>query len=401
MSQPTLFSTTRWTVTELTRRVRARIDSDESLQDCWVEGEISNLSRPDSGHIYFSLKDAAASLRCVIWRTEARRLRVAPQDGMAVAAHGRVGVYEAGGQYQLYADELESAGEGALYQEFLRLKEELEAEGVFDPDRKRKVPEIPRRIGIVTSATGAALRDVINTLRRRMPLAEAVLAASPVQGLDAPPALMAALQALHRERVDVILLTRGGGSIEDLWAFNDAQLVRAVAASETPIICGVGHESDFTLCDFAADLRAATPTAAAELATAVTVDDLTEALTSARERLASAATNLLDVRNGALSSLASQLRLLSPSRRVQSERQRLDELSRRILSTVGQQIRLNALRIQGLSKRLDALNPVAVLERGYAIVTRTVDGSVISRVAQASGDMHVRVSDGDFHVRRA
>src|SRR3990172_12795665 len=193
MAQPSLFSTVRWSVTDLTRRVRERLDSDEMLQDVWVAGEVSNLSRPASGHVYFTLKDSSASLRCVMWKTEARHLRLPLQDGMALEVHGRVSVYEAGGQYQLYTDQIRPIGEGALYQEFLRLKALLEAEGLFDPARKRPIPELPRRIGIVTSATGAALRDMLNTLRRRMPLAEVILAPSAVQGLEAPPALVKAL----------------------------------------------------------------------------------------------------------------------------------------------------------------------------------------------------------------
>jgi exodeoxyribonuclease VII large subunit len=275
MEQMPLFQPAHWSVTELTRRVRLLLDTDPELQDAWVQGELSNLSRPASGHVYFTLKDSGASLRCVMWKTDAARLRVAVQDGMAVEAHGHVSVYEAGGQYQLYVDTLKPAGEGALYAEFLRLKALLEAEGLFDAARKRSIPDLPRRIGIVTSATGAALRDILNTLRRRLPLLEVVLAASPVQGDEAPAALALALAELNRvAEPDVILLARGGGAIEDLWAFNDERVVRAVIASRAPVICGVGHETDFTLADFAADLRAPTPTAAAEMATPITLADL-------------------------------------------------------------------------------------------------------------------------------
>ena len=200
-----------------------------------------------------------------MWKTSALRLGIALQDGMAVEVHGRIGVYEVSGQYQLYADQIRPVGEGALYQEFMRLKTMLEAEGLFDPERKRPIPIFPQKIGIVTSGTGAALRDMLNVLRRRLPLVEVLLAPAPVQGVEAPPALVKALHSLSLQSPDVILLARGGGSIEDLWAFNDERVVRAVAFSEIPIICGVGHETDFTLCDFAADLRAPTPTAAAEL----------------------------------------------------------------------------------------------------------------------------------------
>jgi len=270
--QSSLFATVQWTVTTLTRYIREALESDAQLQDIWVQGEISNLSRPASGHVYFTLKDNGASLRCVVWKSGVARLGVQLQDGMAATAHGRIGVYDAGGQYQLYADQVRAAGEGALFQEFLRLKSLLETEGLFASERKRPIPPLPRRIGIVTSPSGAALQDVLNTLRRRLPLLEVTLAASPVQGTEAPLLLVRALEALNRQRLkpDVILLVRGGGSIEDLWAFNDERLVRAIAASAAPVICGVGHETDFTLADFAADMRAPTPTAAAEVATPTT-----------------------------------------------------------------------------------------------------------------------------------
>src|SRR5512134_40116 len=222
--QPTLFATQQWTVSRLTFHIRKLLEEDEVLQDVWVLGEISNLSRPASGHVYFTLKDSSAALKCVMWKTSATRLRLGLRDGTEVEVHGRIGVYEVSGQYQLYADVIRPVGEGALYQEFLRLKAMLEAEGLFDEERKRPIPELPRRIGIVTSATGAALRDMLNILRRRLPPAEVILAPSPVQGPEAPPALVAALAALNRHKPDVILLARGGGSIEDLWAFNDERV---------------------------------------------------------------------------------------------------------------------------------------------------------------------------------
>ena len=280
MEQPALFEVSpRWTVTDLTRHLRQLLETDLDLQDVWVQGEISNLSRPASGHVYFTLKDSGAALRCVMWKSDAARLRFPPQDGSAVEAHGRIGIYEVSGQYQLYADNLRPLGEGVLYQEFLRLKALLETEGLFDLSRKRPIPELPHRIGIVTSPTGAALRDMLQTLQRRMPLAEVILAPTPVQGDEAPPALVSAIQMLNRMAApDVILVGRGGGSMEDLWAFNDERVVRAVTRSQAPVISGVGHETDFTLVDFAADLRAPTPTAAAELATAVTVIDLRQEL---------------------------------------------------------------------------------------------------------------------------
>ncbi|MBI3172618.1 MAG: exodeoxyribonuclease VII large subunit [Chloroflexi bacterium] len=396
--QPSLFSAQQWTVSRLTAYIRNLIETDAVLQDVTVTGEISNLSRPASGHVYFTLKDANSSLKCVMWKTGAARLRMVLQDGLAVEVHGRLGIYEVSGQYQLYVDQIKPVGEGALYQEFMRLKAMLEAEGLFDPDRKRPIPSLPKHIGIVTSATGAALRDMLNTLRRRLPLAEVILAPSPVQGTEAPPALVNSLEALNRLHPDVILIARGGGSIEDLWAFNDERVVRAVAASRAPVISGVGHETDFTLCDFAADLRAPTPTAAAELATQTTLDDLRDDLSAQEARLVSLTLGLLDDQQVWISSLAARLRYVSPERQIQSAAQRVDDLSRRALSALTHRIQLQASRVEGMSSRLQALNPASILSRGYAIVTRQADGRVVGRVADAQGTLKVRVSDGEFEA---
>ncbi|MBK9927471.1 MAG: exodeoxyribonuclease VII large subunit [Anaerolineales bacterium] len=402
--QPSLFpapAPQTYTVSKLTFHLRKLLEEDEILQDVWVQGEISNLSRPASGHIYFTMKDANASLKCVMWKTSAARLNLSLRDGMEVEVHGKIGVYEPQGQYQLYADQIRPVGEGALFQEFLRLKSMLEAEGLFDPERKRPIPEFPKRIGIVTSATGAALRDMLNTLRRRLPLVEVLLAPSPVQGTEAPPALVKAIQSLNRQQPDVIIVARGGGSIEDLWAFNDERVVRAVAASDVPVISGVGHETDFTLCDFAADLRAPTPTAAAELATSITLLDLQAELQNYDSRLVSATVSLISEQKNVLSSLIAQLRYTSPARRIQSEAQRVDELSRRAYTSLLHRIQLQSTHVQGMTRRLEALSPLAVLARGYAVVTNKKDGKVISRVADASDEMKVRVSDGEIEVRKS
>lgn len=399
--QPSLFPAPvpqTYTVSKLTFHLRKLLEEDEVLQDVWVQGEISNLSRPASGHVYFTLKDANASLKCVMWKTSAARLNLPLRDGMAVEVHGKIGVYEPQGQYQLYADQIRAVGEGALYQEFMRLKAMLEAEGLFDPDRKKNIPELPRKIGIVTSATGAALRDMLNTLRRRLPLVEVILAPAPVQGTEAPPALVKAINTLDDQQLDVIIIARGGGSIEDLWAFNDERVVRTVADAMTPIICGVGHETDFTLCDFAADLRAPTPTAAAELATQITLLDLQAEVQTYKARLASATLSLLAEQKAALSSLTAQLRYLSPTRLIQSERQRVDELSRRAFMSIAYRVNLQKNHLEGTQKRLEALSPLAVLARGYAVVTRKADGGVVSRVVQVKPgqQIRVRVVDGQF-----
>jgi exodeoxyribonuclease VII large subunit len=401
MEQLTLFDASpRWTVTELTRHLRQLLESDADLQGVWVEGEISNLSRPASGHIYFTLKDSGASLRCVMWRNDAARMRFSLQDGVAIEAHGSLSVYEAGGQYQLYADVLRPLGEGALYQEFLRLKTLLEAEGLFDPARKRSIPDVLRRIGIVTSPTGAALRDMLNTLRRRLPLVEVVLAPTPVQGDEAPSAIVEALRTLNRVVApDVILLARGGGSIEDLWAFNDERVVRALTESVAPVITGVGHETDFTLADFAADLRAPTPTAAAELATPVTILDLQANLAEISRILISGTTSVIQRQRESATWLEERLRLFSPLRRLQTERQRLDELNRRGNAAQIHRLELAAERLKGLENHLLALSPTAVLRRGYAVVTKNKK-VVASKSQVKEGDaLHVRVQDGEFDTR--
>lgn len=405
MSQIPLFETTpHWSVTELTRYLRQLIEADNSLQDVWVRGEVSNFSRPSSGHLYFTLKDAGSSLRCVVWKTDAARLRVTVQDGMAVEAHGAVSVYEAGGQYQLYVNLVKPAGEGALYQEFLRLKALMEAEGLFDPARKRPVPELPARIGLITSPTGAALRDMLNTLRRRLPLAEIILAPSPVQGDEAPARLVAALENLNNKiKPDVILIGRGGGSIEDLWAFNDERVVRAVADSRIPVISGVGHETDFTLTDFAADLRAPTPTAAAELATAITVDDLKYSIGQFQADLLETIQSSLDGRRVGLGSTDLRLKQFSPIRRLQSDRQRVDEWSHLVETTIRHKLDLSLLRVQALDHRLVALSPLEVLKRGYGVINRSKDGRLVDSVKKVKmGDeLQVRVSDGSFNAKVA
>ena len=399
--QPSLFSTQQWTVSKLTFFIRKLLEENEQLQDVWVTGEISNLSRPASGHIYFTLKDANAALKCVMWKTSAARLRMGLQDGMEVEVHGRIGVYEISGQYQLYADQIRPVGEGALFQEFMRLKAMLESEGLFAPERKRPIPLLPKKIGIVTSRTGAALHDMLHTLGRRLPILEVIVAPSAVQGTEAPPAIVKAIQSLILQSPDVIIVARGGGSIEDLWAFNDERVVRMIADSPIPIISGVGHETDFTLTDFAADLRAPTPTAAAELATPITVLDLSARLSALRAQLSNSMLSLVTQQQTLLSSLAAALRYASPERRIQSERQRVDELSRRVVSSLLHRIQIQSTHVMGMKRRLEALSPLAVLGRGFAVVTRKDDGSVVSRVAQTKpGDpITIRVSDGQLDAQ--
>ena len=403
MSQMALFGLASpvLTVSDLTRRVRELLDTDYRLKDVWVSGEVSNVSRPASGHLYFTLKDAGASLRCVMWRPDVARLLAPPRDGEAIEAHGRVSVYEAGGQYQLYADTLRPAGEGVLFQQFLRLKARLEAEGLFDPQRKRPLPGWPRRIGLVTSPSGAALRDVVHVLERRFPLAEVTLVPTPVQGEGAPEGIIAGLQALNRHaHPDVILLVRGGGSIEDLAAFNDEGVARAIVASRAPVVSGVGHETDFTIADFAADLRAATPSAAAEIISP-DVSVLWEDLRLWRARLAGALGERLRAHRWTLDGQRLKLRLSSPRAQVIGARQRLDDLGSRALAAISSGVQLRRVRVGGLIQTLRAVGPTAVLERGYAVVSVRASGRIIltRKHAQPGTELEVRVADGTFPAR--
>ena len=400
MTQLSLFQPPSWTVTNLTRYLRVLLEGDANLQDIWVVGEISNLSRPASGHLYFTLKDSGAALRCVMWRNAVLRQPLLPQDGEAIEVHGSLSVYEAGGNYQLYADLIRPAGEGALYQEFLRLKARLEEEGLFADERKRPIPRWPKTIGIVTSPTGAALRDMLNTLKRRYPLVRVILAPTVVQGEEAPGGIVEAISRLNRlVQPDLILLARGGGSIEDLWAFNDERVARAIVASLTPVITGVGHETDFTIADFAADLRAPTPTAAAELATPDQVD-LRLGLDEARKRMNRSVVSTLQTKDRQLVALRHLLNLSTPLARIRRDRQRLDELSRRAQVFLIHALKMRAARLAGLEQRLAALNPEAILQRGYALV-RQPDGRLVRSIRQAipGEDLQVRVSDGNFAVR--
>jgi exodeoxyribonuclease VII large subunit len=400
MQQLTFFQPPSWTVTDLTDYLRELLESHVQLQDLWVQGEVSNLSHPSSGHLYFTLKDEGAALRCVMWRNAVAQQTFIPREGDALEAHGSISIYEVSGQYQLYVDSIRLAGEGALYQEFLRLKARLEVEGLFDEARKRAIPVWPQCIGIVTSPTGAALRDMLNTLRRRFPIVKVALAPTSVQGSDAPAGIIAALNGLN-EIVwpDVILLARGGGAIEDLWAFNDEGVARAIVTSQAPVITGVGHETDFTIADFVADLRAPTPTAAAELATPDQADMKLQ-LTEAVERSWRTVSICLSSLRRELDAQTSRLDLFSPLVQIRRDRQFLDGLVRRAGIALTHNLKLQRTGLDGIEQRLKSLSPQSVLDRGYAIVSAP-DGRLIRRVAQVGkGDeLDVQVSDGAFGVR--
>lgn len=388
-----------WTVGELTAYIRELFDIDYRLRSVRVEGEISNFTRARSGHLYFTLKDAQAQLKCVMWRSAAESLPFQPGDGDSVVAGGRVSVYEAGGVYQLYAESLEPAGRGALALAFERLKRELAAEGLFAAEHKKPIPSMPGKIGIVTSIDAAALRDVLNVLGRRWPFLSVLIAPTLVQGQDAPRQIVQALRWLDgRHDIDTIILTRGGGSIEDLWAFNDESVARAIYAADHPIIVGVGHETDFTIADFVADLRAPTPSAAAELA----VPDSSELRAALAEMTAVTEKSMrsdLAWRRNRVDGLIRALGHLSPIRKLESGRQRVDWLAGRLELAIGQHLTSRKSRLMVSQASLEAVGPLATLQRGYAIV-RKEDGALVKSARQVKpGDrLNIQVADGELRA---
>ncbi len=396
--QPSLFDTSPQvrSVTDITRYIRRMFDADFNLRDVWLEGEISNWRPASSGHIYFTLKDSGASIRCVIWRSQAEQLLYLPQtEGEAVLAHGKISVYEAGGNYQFYVDELEAAGLGALHAQFERIKKRLEAEGLFDSARKRPLPPFPQTIGLVTSPQAAALRDMLNVLRRRYPLARVILSPTPVQGDSAPPQIVRALQAIAQQPVEVIILARGGGSLEDLWAFNNESVARAIAACPVPVVSGVGHETDFTIADFVADVRAPTPSAAAELVSPDR-DELQRLLAGQQLALTEQTRQRVSSSRAEVRRQQWLLARLSPQGQVNNSRQNVDSLVARAGRSLRHQLILQRQQVSGLSERLAALNPQATLSRGYAIVQK--GERVVASAGQVGpGDeLVIKLVDGEI-----
>ena len=366
-----------YTVSRLNQDVRVLLEGE--FPALWVEGEVSNLSRPSSGHLYFSLKDARAQIRCALFQNRALLFRDSPRNGQQILVRGRLSLYEARGEFQIIVDDLEEAGAGALRRAYDALRFKLEQEGLFAAERKRPLPRFPRRIGVITSPTGAALRDVLTTLRRRFPGLPVRVYPVPVQGDGAAERIADAIRlAAERRDCDVLLLVRGGGSLEDLWAFNEESVARAIVACVVPLVTGIGHETDVTLADFAADLRAATPTAAAELASPDRLEGLRKVRLLA-EQLDSAMQRQLTQARRRLAELAGRLDRVQPRHRLRERAQRLDELDQRLRAILRLRLRAAAQRLHSLSAHLHALSPLATLERGYAIVRRAADGEVLRR----------------------
>jgi exodeoxyribonuclease VII large subunit len=384
-------------VSDLNSYLAALLESDDVLRDIWVQGEVSGFKQYPSGHCYFSLKDEGGVLRGVMWKSYAARLLTLPANGDLVLAHGKVSVYAERGDLQLVVDSVQPAGIGLAQAQLEAIKQRLQAEGLFD--RKRPLPLLPRRIGIVTSPQAAALRDMLNVLARRFPLAEVLIAPALVQGAQAPDSIVDALYTIYQFDLDLIILARGGGSIEDLWCFNDEAVVRAVFASPVPLITGVGHETDVTLVDFVADLRAPTPSAAAELATPE-LPGLQAALGELRRRLDTALDELLLVRRDELLDAERALQRLAPLARISRDRQRLDDLQRRMDARINSGVLLRSSQLNGLAARLDTLSPRATLARGYAIVRRASNGHVVTRRVQvtAAAELLITLSDGEIRA---
>lgn len=383
-------------VSQLNRYIKMNFDADENLANIFISGEISNFTNHyRTGHLYFTLKDDSAAVRAVMFNSSAKRLKFMPEDGMKVIARGRVSVYEASGQYQLYVDDMQPDGVGALNLAYEQLKEKLQKEGLFSEHHKKPLPPYPEKVGVITSPTGAAVRDIINVLGRRFPYAEIVFCPVLVQGDGAHLQLTDAVNLFNSERAaDVIIIGRGGGSIEDLWEFNDEGLARAVYNSDIPVISAVGHETDFTICDFVADMRAPTPSAAAELAVP-DANELQYALSALKNRMFLNVSSGIADRRSRLEYLMSKGALKSPDEMLSNRSQRLDTAFSKMLSSYENRIGGKKVEFISAATALSKLDPMSVLMRGFAFVSDKNGKNVYSSQALAKGDkINVRFHDG-------
>lgn len=383
-------------VSQLNRYIKMNFDADENLANIFISGEISNFTNHyRTGHLYFTLKDDSAAVRAVMFNSSAKRLKFMPEDGMKVIARGRVSVYEASGQYQLYVDDMQPDGVGALNLAYEQLKEKLQKEGLFSELHKKPLPPYPEKVGVITSPTGAAVRDIINVLGRRFPYAEIVFCPVLVQGEGAHLQLTDAVNLFNSERAaDIIIIGRGGGSIEDLWEFNDEGLARAVYNSEIPVISAVGHETDFTICDFVADMRAPTPSAAAELAVP-DANELQYALSALKNRMFLNVSSGIADRRSRLEYLTSKGALKSPDEMLSNRSQRLDTAFSKMLSSYENRIGGKKVEFISAATALSKLDPMSVLMRGFAFVSDKNGKNVYSSQALAKGDkINVRFHDG-------
>ena len=384
-----------FTVTALNEYIKMKLETDEALMRVFIRGEISNFTNHKSGHFYFTVKDETSRIAAVMFRSSASKLAFIPENGMKVIVGGRVSAYVRDGQYQIYVDTLEPDGVGALYIAYEQLKAKLGAEGLFDEAKKKPLPRYPMRIGVITSPTGAAIRDIINILGRRFPIAEVVLYPSLVQGESAAPQLIEGLRYFNEKKnVNVIIIGRGGGSLEDLWAFNSEALVREVAASELPVISAVGHEIDFTLCDFAADRRAPTPSAAAELAVPERYE-LKRKLGNVTARLELLEGKKLELLRSTLERMKKSRALTDPRNFIDDKRMALGIAEDKLYNRITFLLERKKSALAGKTAKLDAMNPLSVLSRGYGAAFSSV-GTVIRSAAQVEkgSDISLMLSDG-------
>ncbi len=382
------------TVSQLTRQIKELLES--SFPRLWVEGEISNFKRHSSGHIYFTLKDENAQISCALWKYRAGRLIFQPQNGMHVIVEGDVQVYERGGNYQLIIQQMHPAGVGSLQMAFEQLKKKLHAEGLFDEAHKKPLPAYPERIGVVTSPTGAAIRDIISVIQRRFPGIELIIYPVRVQGEGAASEIARAIGDFNAYgKVDVLIVGRGGGSLEDLWAFNEEEVARAIYASRIPVISAVGHEVDFSIADFVADRRALTPSAAAELVVR-NKTEITGQLLYYAERFSTTLKKRITTYRTALENLRSGYGFRQPLDQVYQRMQRLDEIERNIRQLINHRIQLSHSQLNTLRKQIQSMNPEAILQRGYSICYK--DGNVVKDVArvQPRDQVKVQLAKGHF-----
>ncbi len=387
-----------YSVSEISKYIKGLIESDDFLAGVWIKGEISNFTLHSSGHMYFSLKDESGRLRCVMFRSANLRLGFMPSDGMSVFAYGAIGMYERSGDVQLYVEDMMPSGTGSLYLAFLQLKEKLDKEGLFSPSRKRELPEFPKVVAVVTSPTGAAVRDVITVIKRRAPGVTVLAVPASVQGDDAPLSIVKALDLVNRAGfIDVVIVGRGGGSIEELMAFNDERVARAIASCKVPVISAVGHETDFTIADFVADKRAATPSAAAEMAVPDT-GELAKTVFQLSLRLSGIIRTQVSDNKGKLRMQVRSHVLRFPMELTRYHRQRLSLAVDRLYAFTTGAVSVKREDFKALAGRLDGLSPLRTLSRGYGFIRRLPDMTVVRSVGQVTPeeDLEVVLQDGRF-----
>lgn len=407
------------TVTQLTKYIKYRLDNDQNLMKVYLKGEISNFKAHSRGHLYFTIKDENTRINAIMFSTYASKLKIAPLDGMKVLVTGKISVYEPSGNYQIYVESLEEDGVGNLYIAFEELKKKLEKEGLFDKSKKKKIPLIPERIGIITAPTGAAIKDILSTLKRRWPLAETILFPSLVQGKEAASDIVRNIELSKNYDLDVLIIGRGGGSIEDLWCFNEEIVARAIYDLNTPVISAVGHEIDFTICDFVADFRAPTPTGAAELAVP-NINDIINFLTQLKIRTINSINNILDFKKKSLLNLKNNYILKNPLTIYQIKEEKFDNLLNRLINTQKNLLNINNNKLDFLKNnlnkailnilnekkhkyvniisKLEVLNPLLTIKRGYSIVKK--ENKVISSKKNIKKKDHldIELSDGSIKV---